>query len=426
MTTRLRSTAGGPSSHRQSTAAPPTASQERTQSRGDELPPYRKPSHPLDEQAQAKLQEVYNGRTASMLREHQQRAAKLITESAGSINDALKEHQEYVARRRKKWEQGKAVEEQEEVEQKLAELEEKVDKQTTRLEESMRSVIDTGEANERIGTALNWVRSNGTRRIQEEYNTQMSQQQGGTQSRHRARRVVDGEEDDDEADQPTPGPTPLTQARAALTGPSEMFTNQLEKQKLEYQSLPHNARYSKHNDYIGFKRMVHDARFGEDGPPLAHPDSWFTENGAPAPGITVVRTDLDDDDDIVIDKATISTRCPITFRQFEHPFSSTKCPHTFEKNAVLQYIRRSTIKNSAGQKVMQCPVPGCDQMISASDLIEDLILIRKIKRMLAAEQQLDESEAEDEGASHEGEEGAEPISSGAPARTQSQSPTPPI
>ncbi len=89
--------------------------------------------------------------------------------------------------------------------------------------------------------------------------------------------------------------------------------------------------------------LSHDAKYHDDAPPLGHEDTWFNEIGSPAPGITdgTQRGEFDDDDDIVVDKATISTRCPLTFQQFKEPYTSIKCPHTFEKNAIIDMIRTS-------------------------------------------------------------------------------------
>ena len=180
-----------------------------------------------------------------------------------------------------------------------------------------------------------------------------------------------------------------------------MFSDRMERKKIEYTSYSHSARYAQNNAYIGFKGIVHDARYGDSGPPLPHPDTWFTERGSPAPGETSTQAagiGADDDDDIVMDRATVSTRCPLTFQEFKDPVTSKKCPHTFEKNAISEYIRRSNVRIGAkGEKAYQCPVTGCDQIITASDLYADPVLIRKIKRMQAAQAQgAEESEDEDE------------------------------
>jgi hypothetical protein len=303
------------------------------------------------------------------LSDHYKKAEECITQAAGSINDQLRDREERVARRRKKWEKGHRVEEQESEERGLQELQESVDQMTRRLEESMRAAIDAGEAAQRIDEVVNWVTDNAPGQLQNQYETQMSQRPTQSQSQSRRQRG-DGEGDEDEDDQEeqsSPGPTPLTQNRVALTGVGEMFSERLERKKNEYTSFSHSARYAKNNAYIGFKAMVHDAKYGDDGPPMPHADTWFTEHGSPAPGVTATQGGADDDDDIVMDRATVSTRCPLTFQQFKDPYTSKKCPHTFEKNAILEFIRRSQTRiggngRGQGERAIQCPVSGCDQV----------------------------------------------------------------
>jgi hypothetical protein len=341
----------------------PAPSSSRSHPFTKELPPYRKPSHQLNPQAQAKLRAIYSNSTSNSIATQNKVVVELIRTAAGAINDQLRDRTERVERRRKKWDQGQHVEEQEEEETELAALQEKVNEMTKKLEESMRGVIDAGEAAKRVEECLAWVRENSARTQVQEYETQMSQRQSASQSQAPSQRRRGEDEDEDEEDEyenegPTPGPTPLTQARVALTGPSEMFTSRLQRQKQEYLTISHQTRYSKHNSYIGFKSMVHDAQYGdsESAPPLPHPDTWFTERGSPAPGITATQGGEDDDDDIVVDRATVSTRCPITYQIFKEPYSSKKCPHSFEKTAILEMIRRSRTRS------IECPVPGCQQV----------------------------------------------------------------
>jgi hypothetical protein len=333
------------------------------------LPPYKKPSHPLDANAQMKLRDIYNHAAAKSLKDHQEMAIKVITDAAGKNYDQLREREQRVVRRRKKWEKGENLEQQDEEEQGLREMQDKVEEATKKLEESMRSMIDAGEAAQRIQDTLTWLRETAPGHIRQQYETQLTQRQSQVHSQSQRRRTQRDNEDEDMdsggEEGPTPGPTPLTQARIAINGPSDLFQDRMEKKKNEYLSFSHTARYSKNNAYIGFKSMVHDAKYGDDGPPLPHPDNWFTESGSPAPGITATEGDDDDDDDIVVDKATVSTRCPITFQRFQEPFSSKKCPHSFEKTAILDMIRRSNTRvgiGARGEKAIQCPVSGCDQV----------------------------------------------------------------
>lgn len=334
----------------------------------DTLPPYKKPSHPLDADATRALREL-QGRHLSDVKRHTKQAATAVTAGAESINDTLRDHAGYMARRKKKWDAGKDVENRDDEERDMAELQAKVDDATARLEKSMRAVIDSGVAAQRIDETLDWLRTHAPRTLEDEYRTQMTQRETQRQSQTQAESQrgrtqnedADGDIDMDEG--PTPGPTPLDGSRVALTGASELFASRMQREKDAYTSLSLTARYARNNDYRDFKRVVHDAKYGDDGPTLGHEDTWFTERGSPAPGITdsTQQGEFDDDDDIVVGKATISTRCPITFQQYKEPYSSSKCPHTFEKNAILEMIRRGPHR-VGNEKAVECPVTGCTQV----------------------------------------------------------------
>ena len=160
--TRARQSTARANTNRRTT----TSAQTQSQASGIDLPPYRKPTHPLNARAQAKLRAVYGSATANPLRDHRDKATKLVSETAGSINDVLREREQYVDRRRLKWAKGEHTEEQEMLEKELEDLKQEVDALTARLEESMRHIIDHGEGAKRIKEALDWVRDNGPRQIE--------------------------------------------------------------------------------------------------------------------------------------------------------------------------------------------------------------------------------------------------------------------
>ncbi|KAG9187534.1 E3 SUMO-protein ligase NSE2 [Alternaria panax] len=394
MSSRIRHSTARPPGRRQSLA--PTPSRASSSNRNaDSLPAYKKPSHPLDGEATRELRSLQE-RNLNDIKRHNKQATEHITNTAASVNDMLRNHAEYMSRRQKKWDAGKSLEDKEDDERIMAELQANVDEATIKLEESMRAVIDSDVAAQRIEEALEWLRSNAPARLAEEYETQMTQRetQRQTQTQAASQRAHARDGDDGEMDDgPTPGPTPLDGSRIALTGVSELFATRIQREKDDYTSRSHTARYARNNDYRDFKRTVHDAKFGDDGPVLGHEDTWFTESGSPAPGITntTQRGEFDDEDDIVMDRATVSTRCPITYQQFKEPYSSNKCPHTFEKNAILDMIRKGPHRVD-GQKAVECPVNGCDKMLTLNDVRTDTILVRKIKRMQQAELEGDDSD----------------------------------
>lgn len=357
MSSRNRQSRVGATPSRQSVAASPIQTQ-------NALPAYRKPSHPLDGEAQRALREL-NGSTLTSVKKHSKEAIVTIRSTAEGVNDMLGEHQRYFDARSKKWDAGKKLDEKEDEEATMADLQQKVDDATAKLEESMRVVIDSSVAAQRIEDALEWLRQNAPRQIEEEYESQMSQR--ATQRRHTQHRDDSeaGSDQEELGEGPTPGPTPLGRSQVTLTGSVQMFTDRMERDQNAYTSLSLTARYARHNEYRDFKRVVHDARHG-DLVPLGHEDTWFTDAGEPALGVTQVVNE--DEDDLVMDRATVSTKCPITFQTLKEPWSSTKCPHTFEKSAILDMIRTSTSNfGPGGKKSVACPIPGCDQVCIASE-----------------------------------------------------------
>lgn len=363
------------SRHRQSTARPtPSRASVLPGSTplNDELPPYKKPSHALSTAAQTKLRTL-NDRSLDHLKHQSRQSGERLMDAAAMVNDVVRERAEALEKERKKWEQGIDLETQEQDEARLAWLQQQAEECTTKLETSMRAAIDNGVAAQRIEESLNWLRDHAPGQLERDYATQRTQIQSQRASQSQRRRTRSGEEEDDEDDDmenerqtqesvgPTPGPTPLDGSRPSLTGVSELYAERIERKKNDYTSISFGGRYSHNEAYSMFKKIVHDAKYGDDRP-LPNPDTWFTEMGSPAPGVTGHGEDHDEDDDIVMERATISIKCPLTFLPFKEPYTSSKCPHTFERNAILELIRKSAQRNANGVRAIGCPVTGCDQV----------------------------------------------------------------
>lgn len=78
-------------------------------------------------------------------------------------------------------------------------------------------------------------------------------------------------------------------------------------------------------------------------------------------------------------------KCPLTLQLFQDPVTSTKCPHSFEREAILGMISRSTfyIPAPAGRgprrtRALKCPV--CSIPLTNDDLRYDPVLLRKVRR----------------------------------------------
>ena len=51
-----------------------------------------------------------------------------------------------------------------------------------------------------------------------------------------------------------------------------------------------------------------------------------------------------DDEGLVVTKVNVSTTCPITQSTFKEPVKNSMCGHSYEKIAIMQYLKRN--KNS--------------------------------------------------------------------------------
>lgn len=338
------------SAAQRTSALPPAAS--------TALPPYEKPSHPLTPRAQRELNAVLHSNRLQKLKERHRGAQDFIKVSAAKINDQLRERDERVSKQnaRRQKQNLEPNDESRDIDRKLAQLKQQVDGMTIALEKGMRGAIDGEISVDTSLDSLRWLGEIAGPQTAQEYQSQLSQRQTQAPS---SRAEHEGS---------SPGPTPLGSEGITLTGISELYQNRLRGKRDVYLALPLAARYTGNNDYVSFKRLVHDARYGDDGPALPPPRSWFTDRGSPAPGFTLTQHRNDSDDDVAIERETISTRCPITLQNFKDPVTSTKCPHSFEKGAILQMIQQSSarIGSRGTEKAVQCPVAGCDQVRGCS------------------------------------------------------------
>ena len=70
-----------------------------------------------------------------------------------------------------------------------------------------------------------------------------------------------------------------------------------------------------------------------------------------------------DDEEVAIASEKKSLKCPITLLTMNDPLSSTKCPHSFERSAILGMLELSERRPPAsgrrgaqgGERTMKCP-----------------------------------------------------------------------
>ncbi|KAF2398742.1 hypothetical protein EJ06DRAFT_90350 [Trichodelitschia bisporula] len=287
------------------------------------LPAYQRPNHPLTPTALHEIDNLPRTHPTAALEKYIKEASLILAECAGEVNDTLREREE---RRERVQQSGKTADPRQDA--GLEELREKVSTLTGSLDEQVRRLIDTEQ------------------------------------------HVADIQQTIREGD-------------FARDAPSIVFQQELQARKDDYTALSQMRRYGQHPHYVGFKRTVHDAQHSDEVP-LPPPSRWFGESGEPLPGMAGGEEE-DSDDDIAIQKETISTKCPLTLCEFKDPITSEKCPHTFEKAAIFEMISSSrvtsTVGTRKGERAVECPVAGCRQTLTKSSLRADPITIRKIRRL---------------------------------------------
>jgi E3 SUMO-protein ligase NSE2 len=375
----------------------PGPSTQSTQSRN--LPAYEAPTFSLNPAAQRAIADLVKSQKLRALDAHLEEAASALTNTAGDINDRLSAQRRDVAKTPRRRNETSAEEGDEDVEvanandealQSLNELQDKVTRMTQRMEEGIRKMIDDKHSADAIKESITMTAQDAQINASTQASTQFRPRTRGR------RRSSSGEQEDEEVRDFTPtDPMGGTQPQSA---PLDVFKKQLDDAKTRYQSQALGERYAGNKDYVTFKGVVHDAQyqFVDNAPDVPPPHKWFEDGGVvPAPGFTAPGSAEDgDDDDIAISRTTISTKCPLTLREFKDPLSSKKCNHSFESSAILDLIRGAPLRVGT-KKAVQCPCQSCTQQLTQDDLHRDPVIIRKIRRIQRAKE-LQEQDAEEQ------------------------------
>ncbi|OXV09430.1 hypothetical protein Egran_02807 [Elaphomyces granulatus] len=380
--------------------------QERA-TRNPTLPEYQPLSAPLNPGGQRALAAL-QANSFRRLRTHLQNAAEKLTETAGEVieraTDARVRYERQQQKRTQNKDDGDEADRDEdrndnednsndEEFKKLVQLEERVKEITDTLEEKMRGVID---AEVKLAVLEKTI---GLLGREAEIEANASQVRGANNA--------NGEEGDgsDEAKQEGG-----EQARP-VQPLTDKLAKKLAKDRAKWETLSLTQRYSTNNTYVGFYRMVHDAKHpGDDIPPLPHASTWFShletpttdeagESSSRRPKHRNRGASPADSDDIAIARERISLKCPITLLPFKDPVTSTKCPHSFERQAIEDMIRKSPDSMSVPghpQRIRCARCPVCSVRLTADDLRRDANLLRRVRRAQASQAQEPEDENDDE------------------------------
>lgn len=345
------------------------------------LPTYQPPQNPLNETAQRALQILPRDHKLDTLKQRLRVANNHLTNAAADMNDRYQIRHAENEKRKRRLEKQSSQEGNEGQDAALDAVRQKTDDATDKLEESVRKIIDAGAEVEGMEKALQQLQenvANGGGRIAPTQSTL-----GASYNRPARRRQAIGLDDEDSESEEDD-----TEMAGENDSAMAVLKKKIGEQRAAYQKTSLSSRYvlgrvflqslltfmtsyASHNDYVGFKKIVHDAHYPEqEAPPMPHASTWFpSESPDPSNPNTRAATARDaivddDDDDIAVASERVSINCPLTLRPMKDPVTSQKCPHSFEKDAIMSMINVSDVIVDGtgrrgvhgGQKAMKCPV----------------------------------------------------------------------
>jgi hypothetical protein len=317
----------------------------------------------LNAAARQALAQISNNRTTRKFDEHLKKSSELLRDAVGATNDRAWEANWALQRVKKRAETGQdKPDDDRELEEYASRLSENVSVATSKLEAAIRDIIDYRVELEDEGEVLNVVRGE----VAEQVRTWESRQAKGNGKRKEPRKQADpslddameendedGQENEDEEESESRDPGENT----PVTGVNEIMHRVRQSKAEDWARMNMAQRYGEHNDYVIFKRTLHDAQHPDDGVNLPHSSAWFGPDGHPVLSKVGEEPAIGDDgdDELRIAGEVLSFKCPLSMKTMEEPYSaSKKCKHAFEKKSILEFI--------GNKGMIQCPVVGCTQV----------------------------------------------------------------
>ena len=270
------------------------------------------------------------------------RAAELLNSVVAEVNDRAHEERTRRQNREQKRKQRGEDEPEGETEQ-YENFQEKVKELTRKMDLSTRQVVDDQTWSTTVPTSLKHV-------IDKSSDVHARQEQ--------ARRRSDQDEED--ADDPNMvQPLALSGADHA----SSLLHAAQSTAETQWHSQSLTDRYSQNQTFSDFYKVRFDAQnHGENPPPLPHHSIWFAAEEGRQPQRNTQRgtqrsntvdnnddeqeedsamADVEDEDtELQMVSENVSCKCPLTLVWFKEPMTSTKCPHSFEREAIEGLIHR--------------------------------------------------------------------------------------
>lgn len=312
----------------------------------------------MNEAGKRALMEISSNRDTRKYEQHLAKSIALLKDSVGSTNDRLHSrtgHLEQIVSKRMERGDTEKSELETSIEKSAAKLSEEVIALTRQSEAALREMIDYRAELEDERTVIEQVHG--------EVNAQKPREPR-PQRKPRRREPGDDEDADDLEDKDAvpqgeeEEDTEMGQPddNTPYTGASEFLETIRRAKTDEYGRLSMHQRYGLNNDYISFKRTLHDAQYPDGVVALPDASNWFGADGRPvvsaADGQGILgRNDTQGEDDLVIAREVLSFRCPLTLTTMKDPYTSRVCKHTFEKEAIMVFIR----DNNGHCKCPVCP-----------------------------------------------------------------------
>ncbi len=297
--------------------------------------------------------------SAKSYQNHLTTCAEYMRMSVAMLNDRLQERQKELRglqKRRKDKDRQEKSESEQKVETSVEELEEEVPSLTAEIEEAYRGILDQQVEIQDYKASLLAV-ADQIQIPEEEESAQPAEPPQRPQQRSR-RRQAENEGDNDgvgEAQDDVEMEDADGAAAAAITGIAELVRKARAEKAAEYDSLDMYRKYGLNNDYITFRKALHEAQHPDDGAVLPDASTWFDKSGRPTlqRGVDDADSSMDEDEELVVQREVISLICPLSLRTMQEPYSNNRCKHTFEKNVILEFLGRGT---------KTCPQTGCSQV----------------------------------------------------------------
>ncbi|KIW41192.1 uncharacterized protein PV06_06771 [Exophiala oligosperma] len=381
-------------------------------------------SAPLNEDAVASLQALAKDKTlTTKLAKYLKDASEHLAQTVDQLNeigyDRRIKHDKH-RKRRDANDEG-----HDDAERDFEEFQAKVETLTNKMDMSIRAIVDHQIWLEDLPNAIKEAagKADGPSSTQ----TQQSYNPTPLSPTRRTIPDDDDDEDDENDDEDDEGGRPSrtttrnsTRSQPAAPRPADtphvLLSEALQKQHREWSSKTPTEKYAHHNFYAGFRRMLYDALHpGEEQPPMPDPGLWF----AAEEGRDILLSqrprrggggggdgdESSDESDVEIARETTRIKCPITLLPFQDPVTSQKCKHSYEREAILGMLRtsrdhaplssdqlhelsqithrseRSRREREMQTRTVKCPE--CNVPLTRDDLEPNLVLKRRVQRLLA-------------------------------------------